>query len=168
MKKVFAVIFAVMLIACMTTMAFAEEAAPVPEAVVDGVIDYWFIIVAAIVVVVVIILAIIKFAKTPHKEQLNKIKQWLLWAVTKAEAEFGSKTGQLKLSYVYDLFVARFPWIAKVIPFALFSEKVDEALDIMKDLLAKDPELLDKVPAGEMVLQEIDIEKVPEEEKQNG
>ena len=163
MKKVFAVIFAIMLIACMTTMAFAEEAAPVPETVVDGVIDYWFVIVAAIVVVVVIILAIIKFAKTPHAEQLNKIKQWLLWAVIKAEAEFGSKTGQIKLSYVYDAFVARFPWLAKIVPFALFSDKVKEALEIMEDLLAKDPELLDKVPAGELVLQEVDIEKVPEE-----
>ena len=163
MKKIFAVIFAVMMVVCMTTMAFAEEAAPVPETVVDGVIDYWFIIVAAIVVVVVIILAIIKFAKTPHKEQLNKIKQWLLWAVIKAEAEFGSKTGQIKLSYVYDAFVARFPWLAKIVPFALFSDKVKEALEIMEDLLAKDPELLDKVPAGELVLQEVDIEKVPEE-----
>ncbi|MFR6482019.1 MAG: hypothetical protein ACLUPD_10785 [Anaerotignum faecicola] len=46
-------------------------------------------------------------------EQREKVKEWLLLAVTEAEKELGSGTGQLKLRYVYDLFLRRFPAVAK-------------------------------------------------------
>ena len=62
-------------------------------------------------------------------------KNWLVWAVAEAEAVLGSKTGQLKLRYVYDLAVARFPIAAKLIPFTVFSKMVDTALDIMRDMI---------------------------------
>ncbi len=31
---------------------------------------------------------------------IDKIRSWLLWAVTQAEREFGSGTGKLKLAFV--------------------------------------------------------------------
>ena len=66
---------------------------------------------------------------------LMGFKNWLVWAVSEAEAVLGSKTGQLKLHYVYDLAMARFPVAAKLIPFAVFSKMVDTALDIMRDMI---------------------------------
>lgn len=56
-------------------------------------------------------------------------------AVTTAEKELGGGTGQLKLRYVYDLFVNRYPVAAKVVPFETFSTWVDEALEDMKNML---------------------------------
>lgn len=50
----------------------------------------------------------------PSDKQLNKVREWLLYAVTKAEKELGGGTGQIKLRYVYDMFVARFAGTYKV------------------------------------------------------
>lgn len=36
---------------------------------------------------------------------------------------------------VYDLFVQRFPWLAKAVSFELFSSLVDEALEEMREML---------------------------------
>ena len=58
------------------------------------------------------------------------------WAVTEAEKELGGGTGKLKLRQVYDLFVTRFPWLAKIVSFELFSDMVDDALDEMREMLA--------------------------------
>ena len=51
------------------------------------------------------------------------------------EKELGGGTGQIKLRYVYDMFVARFAWLARVISFEAFSMMVDEALERMKKML---------------------------------
>ena len=73
------------------------------------------------------------------KKRTIRIEQncsaWLLYAVTKAEKELGGGTGQIKLRYVYDMFVARFTWLARVISFEAFSMMVDEALERMKKML---------------------------------
>lgn len=66
---------------------------------------------------------------------VNGFKNWLVWAVSEAEATFGSKTGKLKLRYAYDLAAERFPTITKLIPFATFSKMVDNALDIMRSMI---------------------------------
>lgn len=66
---------------------------------------------------------------------INGFKNWLVWAVSEAENLFGSKTGQLKLRYVYELAVQRFPTIAKFIPFETFGKMVDGALDIMRKMI---------------------------------
>lgn len=71
----------------------------------------------------------------PLEKQLDKVRKWLLYAVTKAEQELGSGTGQIKLCYVYDMFVTRFTWLVKVISFEMFSTMVDEALSKMKSML---------------------------------
>ena len=68
---------------------------------------------------------------------LMGFKNWLVWAVSEAEAVLGSKTGQLKLHYVYNLAVANFPIAAKLIPFTVFKKLVDAALDVMRDMIEK-------------------------------
>lgn len=76
---------------------------------------------------------------------VNGFKNWLVWAVSEAESVFGSNTGKLKLRYAYELAVARFPAIAKVIPFALFGKLVDDALDIMRDMIENNKNIADAI-----------------------
>lgn len=101
------------------------------------ILEYWYIILAFLVVAFVAGIAVYNFAKQPTTEQLVKVREWLLWAVTEAERALGGGTGKLKLRQVYDLFIARFPWLAKVVPFNLFSDLVDDALIEMREMLAK-------------------------------
>ena len=83
------------------------------------------IILAAVVIVVLVASGI----------YVNGFKNWLVWAVTEAEATFGSGTGQLKLRYAYELAIKQFPIVAKIIPFTVFSALVDEALVIMRKMI---------------------------------
>lgn len=101
----------------------------------DFIVENWAVFVAALAILAVAIVAIVRFVGLPTASQLAKVKEWLLWAVTEAEKELGGGTGQLKLRQVYDLFVTRFPWLAKLISFELFSDMVDEALEQMRHLL---------------------------------
>ena len=101
----------------------------------EFIINYWYIIVAAIAALVVAGVAIYRYFGLPSDAQLAKVREWLLWAVTEAEKELGGGTGKLKLRQVYDLFVTRFPWLAKVVSFELFSDMVDDALDEMREML---------------------------------
>lgn len=84
---------------------------------------------------VILVLHIAQFFERPSEEQLTCLKKWLLGAVIEAEKEFGSKTGAVKLRSVYDKFVQRFPWLAKLIAFGQFSDYVDGALAEMEELL---------------------------------
>ncbi len=97
--------------------------------------ENWFVIVAIAALGASAGVTIYTFAKMPSSKQLNKVREWLLYAVTVAEKELGAGTGKLKLRYVYDMFVQRFGWMAEVITFEMFSMMVDEALDKMKDML---------------------------------
>ena len=67
--------------------------------------------------------------------QKKNIKEWLLYAVIKAEKELGSKTGKIKLRQVYDEFIRTFPVLSKFIKFDYFSRLVDLSLIEMKKLL---------------------------------
>lgn len=97
--------------------------------------NYWALICTAAIFLTVIIASAVEFTKEPTEKQLVKVKEWLLYAVTMAEKELGSGTGKLKLRYVYDLFLTKFSWLAKVITFEQFSALVDEALEQMQKLL---------------------------------
>lgn len=101
----------------------------------EFIISYWYLIIAAVVVIAVGAIALYNFLKSPRGAQLEKIRQWLLYAVTEAEKELGQGTGQIKLRYVYDMFLEKFPFFAKFITFEKFSEIVDEALKDMNHLL---------------------------------
>lgn len=76
---------------------------------------------------------------------VNGFKNWLVWAVTEAERMFGSKTGKLKLRYAYELAVVRFPVLAKMIPFTLFSKLVDNALKVMKSMIENNQSIADAI-----------------------
>lgn len=110
--------------------------------------ENWFVIVALAAVGGSIGYAIYSFVKMPSTKQLEKVREWLLYAVTKAEKELGAGTGKIKLRYVYDMFVARFEWLAKVVTFEMFSMMVDEALEQMKSMLEEN-EAVQKLVAGD-------------------
>ena len=82
-----------------------------------------------ILAVIIIVLLLIYGIMT------NKVKEWLKYAVTMAEKELGSGTGQLKLREVYDWFLEMFPVFGKIVPFSIFSKWVDLALDWMREQL---------------------------------
>ncbi len=141
MKKILVILFVLTLICAMPVVAYADDTIGLIETVVDN----GWVIFAAVVCVAVAITAVIKFLQTPREEQLNKVREWLLLAVMRAEKEFGADTGVLKLRVVYDLFVTKFPWLAKVISFDRFAALVDDALEEMRNLLAAKPDLLEEI-----------------------
>lgn len=104
-------------------------------------VNYWYFLVAAIAVLSIAGYIIYAFIKRPTTEQIAKVKEWLLYAVTAAEKELGSGTGQIKLRYTYDMFIAKFPYLVKVIPFEMFSLLVDEALDKFRGILESNTNL---------------------------
>ena len=105
--------------------------------------EYWFLIIIAIAVISAIAIKVYTWLKQPTSDQLKNVKEWLLYAVAKAERELGSGTGQLKLRYVYNMFVEKFPAIAIFITFEDFSEMVDEALDKFNELLKENTAIND-------------------------
>lgn len=104
----------------------------------ENIVNNWYMILAAVVLLVSAIYIVVKFFRQPSAAQVRKVKKWLLIAVIEAERRFGGGTGTVKLRKVYDLFVARWPWVAMVVPFETFSDWVDEALAEMRELLEKD------------------------------
>ena len=120
------------------------------------IIENWYFIVLAVAVLVVSAIAVYTFINYPTSEKIRKVKEWLLFAVVEAEKEFGSSTGQIKLRYVYDLFIAKFPAISKVISFDSFSLLVDEALKQFKKLLINNKTLQEKVYGNELNTEEIE------------
>lgn len=120
------------------------------------IVDNWYVLVAAIALLVGIAFALRHFLKLPTKDQIAKIKEWLLFAVTEAEKELGGGTGQLKLRQVYDLFVQRFPAVAAVISFDTFSSWVDEALEQMREMLKNNRDVAAYVERG-ILVENIDI-----------
>lgn len=110
-------------------------------------INFWPVLVAFICGVVVCLLFAVKFSKEPTERKITMIKEWLLFAVIQAEKELGGGTGQVKLRYVWDMFIKTFPALAPVVSFELFSKLVDEALDQMRHLLETNCDVLYYVEA---------------------
>lgn len=109
----------------------------------------WFVLVALICVIAALACLIYKFIKLPTKKQIEKVKEWLKYAVTMAEKEYGSGTGQLKLRYVYNLFAQQFPWLEPGISFEMFSGWVDDALVWMREQLSSNTNIQGVVEGGE-------------------
>lgn len=86
-------------------------------------------------VIVAIVIGAIFFIGTVIylvQNQKEKIAEWLKYAVTEAEKYLGGGTGQLKLRQVYDWFTDRFPIVAAILPFRVFSAWVDVALETLE------------------------------------
>ena len=56
------------------------------------IVENWFVIVGLIAVLTAGGYAVYVFVKMPSDKQLNKVREWLLYAVTKAEKELGGGT----------------------------------------------------------------------------
>ena len=95
----------------------------------EFIVENWYVIVTGIVFIVGGVMAVLRWRNLSTDKKYEQIRGWLL------QREFGSGTGKLKLSSVYDKFCERFPWLAKVLPFETFSKYVDDALSEMKDVL---------------------------------
>jgi hypothetical protein len=89
-----------------------------------------------IIALLILCVCIYFFLNLGKEKQMQIIKEWLLLAVIRAEKELGGGTGQIKLRFVYDLFLDKFKVISYIISFDQFSKLVDESLDIMKTMIS--------------------------------
>ena len=103
------------------------------------------VIIGICCVVGVIGFGIYQFIKLEKDKQLEIVKEWLLLAVVEAEKKLGGGTGQIKLRYVYDMFIEKFKFLALMITFEQFSIMVDMALDKMRLMLSSNEKLKDYV-----------------------
>ena len=101
----------------------------------EWIVSNWYLIIAFIAVGFVCGVYTKNWLSKPTNEQVNNIKEWLLFAVTEAETALGEKTGKLKLRMVYDMAINKFEWLAFV-SFDTFSGWVDEALDKMRNMIS--------------------------------
>lgn len=99
------------------------------------IVSYWWLILIIIAAIAIVGYGIMVFIKMPSNSQLQQIREWLLYAVAKAEKELGGGTGQLKLRYVYDMFISKFNYLSAIISFEAFSMMVDEVLEKFRNLL---------------------------------
>lgn len=106
------------------------------------IIEFWPVLVAFICGVVITIVLAVKFSKEPIEKKNKMVKEWLLFAVIQAERELGGGTGQVKLRYVWDMFIKTFPSLAPIVSFEMFSKLVDEALIQMRHLLDTNLDIL--------------------------
>ncbi|MCD7724286.1 MAG: hypothetical protein LUI12_01815 [Clostridiales bacterium] len=113
----------------------------------EWLVENLFILISLLAVLFVAIYAVYKFWAFPTEKQIEKVREWLLYAVSVAEQELGSGTGKLKLRYVYDWFLKVFPWLAKIISFETFSGLVDESLVEMKKLIETNEKVKDMISA---------------------
>ena len=98
-------------------------------------VDNWYVLIAFLCIGAVAGIAVYRFIKIPTSEQLDKVREWLLFAVTEAEKELGGGTGRLKLRMVYGMFIDKFSWLVKGVSFEQFLAMVDEALKQMREML---------------------------------
>ena len=104
----------------------------------------------AVIIVICCVIGVIgfgiyQFIKLEKDKQLEIVKEWLLLAVVEAEKKLGGGTGQIKLRYVYDMFIEKFKFLALMITFEQFSVMVDMALDKMRLMLSSNEKLKDYV-----------------------
>lgn len=100
-------------------------------------IENWYVAVVFMALGAAVVLALWRFVQLPSAVQLEKVQSWLLLAVSEAERKLGGGTGELKLRLVYDKFLGKFPWLAKVVSFKRFEEMVKKALAEMEKMLAE-------------------------------
>ena len=102
-------------------------------------------VIIAVVAAILIGIFVLWFVKLGREKQIQIIQEWLLLAVVKAEKELGSGTGQIKLRYVYDLFLDKFKFVSMFITFVQFSDLVDMALITMKEMISNNNQVKDYI-----------------------
>lgn len=85
--------------------------------------------------------ALYYFMNLGKEKQIQVVREWLTYTVMIAEKELGSGTGKVKLRFVYDLFLDKFKFLSMLITFEQFSRLVDDALVIMRDMIANNKQV---------------------------
>ena len=119
--------------------------------IIELIIKNMGLIIGIIILIALVGLTIKEFIELGKEKQLEKVKEWLLYACIMAEKKLGGGTGQVKLRYVYDLFVEKFSFLKLLVTFEQFSEMVDEALVKMREMLEKNPNVAMFVGDNKMI-----------------
>lgn len=93
----------------------------------------WELVLLLIILISFAILKVVQFLRTPPEKRQELILLWLVQAVVLAEQKFGSKTGSVKLSYVYKLFIDKYGFLGSLVSQTVFEKLVDKALETMED-----------------------------------
>ena len=101
----------------------------------EWIVNNWSLIVVLIAVIVCAIVYVKKFLNKPTDEQINALKEWMLWITLEAERQLGGGTGKAKLRFCYNEFCKTFSWMAKIMTFDEFSCLIDSVLIDMRKLL---------------------------------
>lgn len=104
----------------------------------------WELIAFVVMAIVFVAMKVYQFVRTPSEKRQALIKEWLVEAVGIAEEEFGTKTGELKYAFVYEMFTKKYKWFGRFISKSLFSKLVDEALEIAESVLDNNKENVNK------------------------
>ena len=112
------------------------------------ILDNWFMVITLLAVILAVASMLVQFAGRPNSEQLLALSEWLKYAVTEAEKQLGSGTGQLKLRYVWNMAIERFDWLDRVMEFEKFAYYVDLALVWMREQLEKNANIGTYVEGG--------------------
>ena len=102
-------------------------------------------IIAILIIVALVSIILFGFFKLGKDKQIKIISEWLILAVIQAEKELGGGTGQVKLRYVYDMFLSKFKIVAMFISFEFFSGLVDVALVVMKQMIINNKDVRDYI-----------------------
>lgn len=119
--------------------------------IIELIIKNMGLIIGTIILIALVGLTIKEFIELGKEKQLEKVKEWLLYACIMAEKKLGGGTGKVKLRYVYDLFVEKFSFLKLLVTFEQFSEMVDEALVKMREMLEKNPNVAMLVEGNKMI-----------------
>lgn len=119
--------------------------------IIELIIKNMGLIIGTIILIALAGLTIKEFIELGKEKQLEKVREWLLYACIMAEKKLGGGTGQVKLRYVYDLFVEKFSFLKLLVTFEQFSEMVDEALVKMREMLEKNPNVAMLVEDNKMI-----------------
>lgn len=103
------------------------------------IIQNWPFLLIGLAVIIVGIKLLYNFIKNPSAQQLESIKQWAIYACAMAEATLGSGTGQLKMRATYDMFLEKFPVLAKIVSFERYQQIAENALMEFKKMLKENP-----------------------------
>ena len=119
--------------------------------IIELIIKNMGLIIGTIILIALVGLTIKEFIELGKEKQLEKVREWLLYACIMAEKKLGGGTGQVKLRYVYDLFVEKFSFLKLLVTFEQFSGMVDEALVKMREMLEKNPNVAMLVEDNKMI-----------------
>ena len=94
---------------------------------------------------IVIFLILVILGLISYLVKKGNLQKLLVYICLEAERKFGSKTGQIKLRYVYDWFVSKWPLMSTLISFEQFGKMVDIALEEMEHLINTNTAVFDYV-----------------------